>query len=71
MKAVNSGDVADLQANPHFMMLLNDATVKEIVRKVKKGAKLLLYNHIAVDIAFRSGYYHRKIQKGYKYGYNL
>ncbi len=35
MKAVNSGDIAALQANPRFMMLLNNATVKEIVKKVK------------------------------------
>ena len=35
MKAVNSGDIAALQANPRFMMLLNNAAVKEIVRKVK------------------------------------
>ncbi len=35
MKAVNSGDIAALQANPRFMELLNNATVKEIMRKVK------------------------------------
>ncbi len=35
MKAVNSGDIAALQANPLFMKLLNNTTVKEIGRKVK------------------------------------
>ncbi len=35
MKAVNAGDVAALLANPRFMMLLNNITVKEIGEKVK------------------------------------
>ena len=35
MKAVNAGDVAALQANPQFMKLLNNTTVKEIGGKVK------------------------------------
>jgi hypothetical protein len=35
MKAVNSGDVAALTANPKFMKLLNNATVQEIEKKVK------------------------------------
>jgi hypothetical protein len=35
MKAVNSGDVAALMANPRFMKLLNNQTVQEIEKKVK------------------------------------
>ncbi len=35
VKAVNSGDIAALQTNPRFMELLNNTTVKEIMRKVK------------------------------------
>jgi hypothetical protein len=35
LKAVNSGDVAALAANPKFMKLLNNTTVQEIERKVK------------------------------------
>ncbi|HUI46121.1 MAG TPA: hypothetical protein VL122_09105 [Nitrospirota bacterium] len=35
MKAVNAGDVAALQANPRFMKLLNNTTIKEIGGKVK------------------------------------
>ncbi len=35
MKAVNEGDVAALTANPRFMKLLNNATVKEIEKKVR------------------------------------
>lgn len=35
MKAVNAGDVAALTANPTFMKLLNNATVKEIQKKTK------------------------------------
>ncbi len=35
MKAVNEGDIAALSANPRFMKLLNNATVKEIEKKVK------------------------------------
>jgi len=35
MKAVNAGDVDALAANPRFMKLLNNATVKEIEGKVK------------------------------------
>jgi len=34
MKAVNAGDIAALQANPRFMKLLNNATVKEIGGKI-------------------------------------
>lgn len=35
MKAVQSGDVAALMANPQFMKLLNNPTVKDIQKKVK------------------------------------
>jgi hypothetical protein len=35
LKAVNSGDVASLIANPKFMNLLNNATVQDIQKKVK------------------------------------
>jgi len=35
MKAVQAGDVAALMANPQFMKLLNNSTVKEIGKKVK------------------------------------
>jgi hypothetical protein len=35
LKAVESGDIAALQANPDFMKLLNNATVKEIGKKVR------------------------------------
>jgi hypothetical protein len=35
MKAVNTGDVAALTANPGFMKLLNNATVKDIQNKTK------------------------------------
>ncbi len=35
MKAVQSGDVATLMANPQFMKLLNNPTVKDIQNKVK------------------------------------
>lgn len=35
MKAVNEGDIATLAANPRFMKLLNNATVKEIEKKVR------------------------------------
>jgi hypothetical protein len=35
MKAVQSGDVASLMANPQFMKLLNNPTVKDIQKKVK------------------------------------
>lgn len=35
MKAVNEGDIAALSADPRFMKLLNNATVKEIEKKVK------------------------------------
>jgi len=35
MKAVQAGDVAALMANPQFMKLLNNSTVKEIEKKVK------------------------------------
>ena len=35
MKAVNAGDTAALTANPAFMKLLNNATVKDIQKKTK------------------------------------
>ena len=35
MKAVNSGDITTLMANPEFMKLLNNATVQDIQKKVK------------------------------------
>lgn len=35
MKAISAGDVAALQANPHFVKLLNNAAVKEIEKKVR------------------------------------
>lgn len=35
VKAVNEGDVATLTANPKFMKLLNNATVKEIRQKTR------------------------------------
>lgn len=35
MKAVQTGDVAALMANPQFMKLLNNPTVKDIQKKVK------------------------------------
>ncbi len=35
MKAVKDGDVSALMANPRFMKLLNNPTVKEIEKKVK------------------------------------
>jgi hypothetical protein len=35
VKAVNAGDIAALQANPRFMKLLNNATVKEIGGKLQ------------------------------------
>jgi hypothetical protein len=35
MKAVNAGDVSALTANPKFMKLLDNATVKEIQNKAK------------------------------------
>ena len=35
MKAINDGDIAALTANPQFMKLLDNATVKEIEKKVK------------------------------------
>ncbi len=36
MRAVNSGNVAALMANPQFMKLLNNRTVQEITNKVAK-----------------------------------
>jgi hypothetical protein len=36
MKAVNSGDIAALTANPGFMKLLDNKTVQDIQNKVKK-----------------------------------
>src|SRR3990172_5459524 len=36
MKAVNSGDVAALMANPQFLKLMNNRTVQEITNKVSK-----------------------------------
>ena len=36
MKAVNSGDVAALMANPQFLKLMNNRTVQEITNKVAK-----------------------------------
>jgi len=36
MKAVNSGDIAALMANPGFMKLLDNKTVLDIQNKVKK-----------------------------------
>ncbi len=36
MRAVNSGDVAALTANPQFMKLLNNRTVQEISNKVAR-----------------------------------
>jgi hypothetical protein len=35
LKAVNAGDVAALTANPRFLQLLNNPTVREIQKKVK------------------------------------
>ena len=35
MKAVQTGDIAALTANPQFMKLLNNPTVKDIQKKVK------------------------------------
>ncbi|HYA86455.1 MAG TPA: hypothetical protein VEI57_05245 [Nitrospirota bacterium] len=35
MKAVNDGDIAALTANPRFMKLLNNATVREIQQKAR------------------------------------
>ena len=35
MKAMKDGDVSALMANPQFMKLLNNPTVKEIEKKVK------------------------------------
>ncbi len=35
MKAVQAGDLAALMANPRFMKLLDNSTVKEIQKKVK------------------------------------
>jgi hypothetical protein len=35
MKAVQAGDVPALMANPRFMKLMNNATVKEIEKKVE------------------------------------
>jgi hypothetical protein len=35
MNAVNSGDMATLMANPKFMKLLNNATVRDIQKKVQ------------------------------------
>jgi len=35
MKAVNEGDISALTANPQFMKLLNNATVKEIQQKAR------------------------------------
>jgi hypothetical protein len=36
MKAVSAGDVPVLMANPKFLNLLNNRTVKDIQKKVKK-----------------------------------
>ena len=36
MRAVNSGDVAALMANPQFLKLMNNRTVQEITNKVAK-----------------------------------
>jgi hypothetical protein len=36
MRAVNSGDITALMANPRFMKLLNNRTVQEITNKVAK-----------------------------------
>ncbi|HLE39950.1 MAG TPA: hypothetical protein VI956_00440 [Nitrospirota bacterium] len=36
MRAVNSGDVAALMANPQFLKLMNNRTVQEITNKVSK-----------------------------------
>jgi hypothetical protein len=36
MKAVNSGDISALMANPGFMKLLDNKTVQDIQNKVKK-----------------------------------
>ncbi len=38
MKAVNSGDISALMANPGFMKLLDNKTVQDIQNKVKKQA---------------------------------
>ncbi len=35
MKAVQAGDISALMANPQFMKLLNNSTVKDIEKKVK------------------------------------
>ena len=35
LQAVNSGDIAALLANPRFLKLLENATVKDIQTKVK------------------------------------
>jgi hypothetical protein len=35
MKAINAGDIAALTANPQFMKLLNNETVREIQKKTK------------------------------------
>jgi leucyl aminopeptidase len=36
MRAVNSGDVAALMANPQFLKLMNNRTVQEITNKVAR-----------------------------------
>jgi hypothetical protein len=36
MRAVNSGDVATLMANPQFMKLMNNRTVQDITNKVAR-----------------------------------
>jgi hypothetical protein len=35
MKAVNSGDISTLMANPRFLKLMNNSTVRDIEQKVK------------------------------------
>ena len=35
MKAVNSGDIATLMANPQFLRLMNNSTVQDIAEKVR------------------------------------
>ncbi|MBT3258019.1 MAG: hypothetical protein HN366_16415 [Deltaproteobacteria bacterium] len=36
MKAINSGDISDLMANPKFIELLNNPEIREIQKKVLK-----------------------------------
>ena len=75
MKAVNAGDVAALMANPQFMKLLNNSSVREIERKSevtdRRSIEVRHTAHAALPVTANPvdrhplyRYYLPKIQKG-------